>query len=204
MYFPLSQISTNLYTSSGEFQYPASSGKVNLGYTGYYFKTSDGRYFTGKTPQDVPNDEIVPTRQDILATSNPSGASTSNYITVPRVYSNSNPRLPVGNYPPKISIPFPTQDDYNTGEFQRYFSKQINDTKFTEINKSDFNALVSKDSSYLWELFITISIPWDITGNKDQAEQTNKNITLLTESKNKIFGFSKFIELTGGYLKFYK
>ena len=119
------------------------------------------------------------------------------------IYNNlsetpSPKRLPTPYYPK------PTEQDYKIGEFQRYFSKQINDTKFTEINKSDFNALVSKDSSYLWELFITISIPWDITGNKDQAEQTNKNITLLTESKNKIFGFSKFIELTGGYLKFYK
>ena len=73
MYFPLSQISTNLYTSGWEFQYPAASGKVSLEYTGYYFKTSGGRYFTGKTPQDVPNDEIVPTRKDIFSTPNPSG-----------------------------------------------------------------------------------------------------------------------------------
>ena len=144
MYFPLSQISTNLYTSGGEFQYPAASGKVNLGYTGYYFKTSDGRYFTGKTPQDVPNDEIVLIRKDIFSTPNPSGTSTSNYITVPRAYSNSNPRLPVGNNPPKISIPFPTQDDYNTGEFQRYFLKKRTNYIYLEVDQQTYENIYNQ------------------------------------------------------------
>jgi hypothetical protein len=197
-YYPKNRIQTNLYTNGGEYNI------VDTGenYTGYYYKLYNNTFFTGKTPNDLINQELIPfveTIQDqnqfvIVEPFPDPSVNTYNQITeIP-----SPKKLPIPYYPT------PTEQDYKIGELQRYFSKQINDTKFTEINKSDFNALVSKDSSYLWELFITISIPWDITGNKDQVEQTNKNITLLTEVKNKVFGFSKFIELTGGYLKFYQ
>ena len=197
-YYPKNRIQTNLYTNGGEYNIVATGEN----YTGFYYKLYNNTIFTGKTPNDLPSQELIPFAETIQ--------DQTQFVIVEQfpnpivnIYNNlsetpSPKRLPTPYYPT------PTEQDYKIGEFQRYFSKQINDTKFTEINKSDFNALVSKDSSYLWELFITISIPWDITGNKDQAEQTNKNITLLTESKNKIFGFSKFIELTGGYLKFYK
>ena len=197
-YYPKNRIQTNLHTNGGEYNIAATGEN----YTGFYYKLYNNTIFTGKTPNDLPSQELIPFAETIQ--------DQTQFVIVEQfpnpivnIYNNlsetpSPKRLPTPYYPK------PTEQDYKIGEFQRYFSKQINDTKFTEINKSDFNALVSKDSSYLWELFITISIPWDITGNKDQAEQTNKNITLLTESKNKIFGFSKFIELTGGYLKFYK
>ena len=64
MYFPLSQITTNLYTSGGELKY-ADPSKNNEFYTGNYFKTSNNKYFTGKTPQDVPTDELFLTRPNI-------------------------------------------------------------------------------------------------------------------------------------------
>jgi hypothetical protein len=43
MYYPLSQITTNLYTSGGELKY-ADAGKADEYYTGNYFKTSDGKW----------------------------------------------------------------------------------------------------------------------------------------------------------------
>jgi uncharacterized protein YbdZ (MbtH family) len=80
--------------------------------------------------------------------------------------------------------------------------KQINNLSFTEISKIDYNALVNRNETYLWPLYTPISIPWEISGNKDQIQQTNKRITLLTEQQSKVYGFSKFIEKTGGYNKF--
>ena len=60
MYYPLSQITTNLNTNGGELIY----ANTRQDYIGYYYKTSKGEYFTGKTPQDGPNElliqEIVP------------------------------------------------------------------------------------------------------------------------------------------------
>ena len=62
-YFPLSQVKTNL-VSSGEF---ALVGNQEI-YYGSYWKTSTGKYFTGKTPQDLPTREIIPIAQSPIAT----------------------------------------------------------------------------------------------------------------------------------------
>ena len=48
MYYPKSQITTNLSTNGKEFQIVGKSEY----YIGSYFKTSDGKFYTGKTPQD--------------------------------------------------------------------------------------------------------------------------------------------------------
>jgi hypothetical protein len=53
-YYPLSQIKTNLYTNGTE--YTTLDG---VAYTGYYFKISTGQLFTGRTPQDQPNQELI-------------------------------------------------------------------------------------------------------------------------------------------------
>ena len=82
--------------------------------------------------------------------------------------------------------------------------KQINNSLYTEISKKDYDSLVNKNESYLWQLYFPISIPWEISGDKSEVEQINKKITLLAEQQNKIYSFSFFIEKTGGYLKFYK
>ena len=46
MYYPKSQITPNLYTIGNELFLDGES------YTGYYFKTSDGKFYSGKTPND--------------------------------------------------------------------------------------------------------------------------------------------------------
>jgi hypothetical protein len=51
MYYPKSQIKTNLFTNGDEY-YISTNGES---YKGYYYKTSNGQVFTGKTPDDRPN-----------------------------------------------------------------------------------------------------------------------------------------------------
>ena len=51
MYFPKSQIKSNLYTNGEE--YILSTSKES--YTGYYYTTSNGSSYTGRNPQDGPN-----------------------------------------------------------------------------------------------------------------------------------------------------
>jgi uncharacterized protein (DUF2147 family) len=45
MYYPKSQIKTNLYTNGGE--YILSTSKIE--YKGYYYKVSSGKLYSGKT-----------------------------------------------------------------------------------------------------------------------------------------------------------
>lgn len=197
-YYPKNRIQTNLYTNGGEY----SIKSTGENYIGYYYKLYNNTIFTGKTPNDLPNQELTPYLETIednplLVIVEPfSDPEVSNYNILSE--KPSPKQIPLPYYPN------PTSNDYLLGEFQRYFMKQINALLFTEISKKDYTALINKNETYLWQLYTPISIPWEVSGDKDQVQQTNKRITLLTEQQNKIFGFSQFIEKTGGYLKFYK
>ena len=75
MYYPLSQIQTNLYANEG-FAIK-STGEL---YSGYYWKNSSGQYFTGKTPQDTPTQELI------IATSTSGGPNPTPTNVDPSVY----------------------------------------------------------------------------------------------------------------------
>jgi hypothetical protein len=197
-YYPKNRIQTNLYTNDGE--YIIKSNKQE--YTGYYYKLYNNTFFTGRTPNDLPTQELIPFEQIqenianvVILNSSPSLNNS--------VYSDLNSK-PSPKIIPSPYYPSPSVDDYKLGEFQRYFMKQINNSLYIEISKKDYDSLINRNESYLWQLYFPISIPWEISGDKSEVEQINKKITLLTEQQSKIYGFSFFIENTGGYLKFYK
>ena len=54
MYFPKSQITPNLHTNGNEYTIKSTGEN----YIGYYWKSSSGKFFTGRTPQDMPIQEI--------------------------------------------------------------------------------------------------------------------------------------------------
>jgi hypothetical protein len=55
MYFPQSQIKTNLYTNGDEFVVKST----DQNYVGSYWKTSSGQFFSKKNPQDIPYEELI-------------------------------------------------------------------------------------------------------------------------------------------------
>ena len=62
MYYPPSQIQTDLFTKGEEYLDAVNETP----YTGFYFKTSDGKKFTGRNPSNKPNRELI----DITPSSN--------------------------------------------------------------------------------------------------------------------------------------
>jgi hypothetical protein len=195
MYFPLSQITTNLYTSGGEFQY-AEGNKYNQFYSGNYFKTSDGKYFTGKTPQDVPNDELILTRNNININSplDPLSFNPANIVTLPREYQNSKTSNSLASTSPKISIPFPTQGDYATGEFLRYFLKKRINYTYLEVDQLTYENIVNQNPNSQYQLYEGKSITWVLTGNLLEVYKINYNITELVEKRDGWLGFPRFFK----------
>jgi hypothetical protein len=201
MYYPLSQITSNLYTNGNEFAYTSN----NLPYVGYYWKVSSGKYYTGKTPQDLPNDEIVPI-------SIPSQIS----ITPPNINNNfsyynedgiSSEYIGLTTPPPPSLLPIysptiPTPTDYQIGEYRRYFCKKTNEIIYLEISKDTHNELVNKDSKILYQLYQPFNLPWQLTGDKSQVFITNKNITELTSKQQKLPMLSEY--LRNDFTKYYK
>lgn len=217
MYIPKNRIQTDLYTNGGEYVY-ASTQNI---YKGFYWKTFDGKAYTGKSPSNKPNQLLEkfqpPTGNNIQPQSLTNTTLTSGqyiggpdsdrgiigivieYDTVknPSNLTNPNPKyLPINYYPS------PTEENYKLGVFERYFVLKANENLYQEINKETHTNLRNKNSDWMWELYIPFAISWTISGNKEETFKANKNSVLLAEQRLKRKGLQKFLK--EDYLKFYK
>lgn len=199
MYYPLSQIKTNIYTNGGELSYKSNGQE----YIGFYWKTSDNKKFTGKTPQDTPTSELV----DILTYNLPSSV-------VDNLISINQEDIKVDDYnftkkiDPNFSISIPTQNitlptiqDYQVGEFRRYFCKKTNELLYIEIDKSTYDKLVNKDPQIMWQLYTPINLAWQISGNKEKVANTNKNMISLAMQRQKLYRFDEYLKFD--YTKYF-
>ena len=202
MYYPKSQITTNLYTNGDRLMYKSN----NTPYIGYYWTTSTGKTYTGRTPQDTPTEELIP-----LSIPRSSQNPIVQEATFNNIESSVNPSLkaystlipsPSSLFIPTYYQPQPTQQDYQIGEFRRYFVKKTNEILYIEVSKETYEAILNKDSKWVWYDYFAFNIPWQITGDKLQVAKTNNNIVDLT-MKNLIL--PKFnLYLRDDYTKFYK
>ena len=200
MYYPKNKIQTNLYTNGYELVYLSTLNN----YVGFYYKTYDGKYFSGKSNDDVTSEELI----NIV----PAIDSSNEYQTSPD-FDNINAtlltigynqmNLPILSKLPLFTYSTPTQDDYKKGRFERYFVRKSNEPKFTEIDKLQFERFSSKDSQYAWQFYIPFFMTWSIEGDKDKVKETNFRIASQIQSNNKVYGFIQYLELTGGFDKFY-
>ena len=198
-YYPKNRIETNLYTRGREFSVTITGEE----YIGYYYKLYNGTFFTGKTPDDTPTQELIPLvsqpikESPIIVTLNQSeDKNLKNYVNLLK-NTPEDKKLPIPYYPK------PTKENYELGEIQRYFAKKINEAIFIEIGQKDFNNLIEENNAYLWQYYVTFSIPWEISGRKNEVENINKKIVALAEFNNKVLGFNNYIKKTGGYTKYY-
>lgn len=210
MYYPKSQISSNQYTNGGELIY----NLTKLEYKGYYYKTSNGQYYSGKTPQspnselllllekqynDYQNPEIIRDKESKSSTSSilPENSIKTvgynldpsyNFATENR-YSNKKLIAPVNQKTP------PTEEDYNFGQFQRYLLKKINTPLFKEVPKEVYFRYKNKDQYVQYDLYIPIKIMWTITGkDKTTVANTNFDILELTEQRYRVKGLVNFFK----------
>ena len=210
-YYPKNKIKTGLYTNGNEYSILES----DKNYIGKYWSTSDGKFFTGLGPTDKPYLELIkytennPQSGDYIHPSpkvsfipdnldekdfNPKDNYFYTYLKGGNI--NKLTTLPTPYYPQ------PTEADYKLGEFQRYFCVKANELKYTEVTKEQYEKFKNKDQSVAWQYYIAFTLPWDISGEKEQVYKTNRNIVLITEQNIKRRGLQEF--LRKNYLKFYK
>ena len=181
MYYPKSQITTPLYTSGKEY---LLNGK---NYVGFYWIDSKGRSYSGKTPQNPPNYLLTRIREEITEEEI---QPASLFIEEKDYYRAKRKRFnQIAPSPPIPSVTFPTDEEYETGEFQRYFVKKRNEIKYIEINKSTYQLFTSKNQSVQWQLYSPIRISWFLTGKRSKVYEINRNIVLLYQRNSGIFGF---------------
>ena len=210
MYIPKNRILTNQYTSDNKLMIK----ETQEFYRGFYYKQFDGKYFTGKTPNDPPNVELVevedtattfepdalqsqiaygdfPTIFDNLDTPGYDEGMVVDYAKLQKINLDQSTRLLL----PNQAYPQPTIDDYELGVFTRYFCVKVNQPIYLELNKKTYDKLKKKDSEYLWQPYECFKIQWTITGDEEEVRKTNSNIVLIQERKNGKIGLASFFFL---------
>jgi len=206
-YYPLSQIQTDLFTNGGEYAFKSNSQP----YKGPYYKTSDGKIYSEKIPNNN-SKEIIPVNPATLIPISNNNSSvkvnSTNAITVfdgtqtddigdPIYSTNTNTnyssdaqsRIIPSSYYPVLS-----QEQKDSGQFIRYFTKKTNELKYIEIDKLTYNALKSKNSGIAFDLYEPTSLIWRIKGDKTEIFNSNKGAVLTKEQQLKWPGFSKYFK----------
>jgi hypothetical protein len=189
IYYPKANITPNLYSNGNVFL-----KGTNQPYTGYYFTTFDGKAYTGREPGDGVNIELTPPTSNLIEnqdTTNPD----YRFIGTNDFYSSTLLGIPKPARTPSLTptkyYPVPQDSDYQAGEFQRYFSKKVNENIYTETRAIFQN-----------ELYIGFSIPWSIRGNIDEVAKVNQRIVALKEAELGILGLGLYLK--NNYIQFYK
>jgi hypothetical protein len=158
MYFPKNKIKTGLYSSENE--YVTANGQ---NYIGPYWKTSNGEYYTGDSPNAVPNERIYP-----------KVSPSSIYNPIP------------------VETIMPTEDDYKLGEFQRYFTRRRNQPLFSEVTKTTYNN-ISQGKINITANYKLFNLSWKLTGDIINTYQVNISMVQLVEQKDNLDGLSNFL-----------
>jgi hypothetical protein len=176
MYYPKSQIKSNLYTNGGEYVY--ASDKTT--YTGYYYTTSDGKAFSGKEPNSGVNVRIISynsttgnevTNQPLIG-GDEVIQSTINLTDAPFDDDSYDVVSKQSNYPklknfkprkiPNQYLRRPQKEDVKLGGYNKFFTKKRTSFLYYEISEEDYNLLIEKDKTIAFDLYEGVSIFWDL------------------------------------------
>jgi hypothetical protein len=198
-YIPKNRIQQNLYTAGGEFYIP----EVDSNYIGFYYKLYDGKLYTGKNPDDKPNYNLIPIQEDSnLNSLTPTSISFSPDFETYKYGKLKKIDLNAKITPPQLFYTLPIGQDYQLGEFRRLFCKKRNEFIYMEISKTDYNKLVKKDPTINFKMWLPFNIPWTLTGTEQNVFNTNRNIVMLKEKNEKLFGLGRY--LREDYLRYYR
>jgi hypothetical protein len=220
-YFPKHYIKPNQYTAGGEFKYASSE----LEYKGWYWSTGNGRYYTGETPQSGQNIEIIkmvlvgndlgfennPTYTDKIKIAIEGDAPEIGDGTLPYNSENVIKYAGLKNTPivpnttkilPQYNPIIPNQQNYQNGEFRRYFAKRTNIVQYIEINQETFYQLSRQNPAIEWTLYFPFFADWKLTGDKQQVYKVNRNIVLYQMKKFNLYSFDQYLKFD--FTKYYK
>ena len=205
MYYPKNQILTDQYTTGDSLVYANSSQDF---YVGYYFQTSDGKVFTGRNPNDKPNNELKFQVETPGGDAELDGIGTytedTNEFVLPVFYMVNKKISPFAIPPsrPIQSIPLPTSQNYEVGEFQRYFTSKMNEIQYTEISKSLYTRFIKRQNTVDWGLYTAFTIPWLISGKRNDVYNINEKSVERASKTYALRGFKSYFK--GRYDQYYR
>lgn len=189
MYYPKNKIKTGLI-SNGDLIYKNSKQS----YFGVYFKTYDGKYYAGETPNYANLVELTISLEKEISNSEINEfdndprfdfGNNENYSSQINVNKQIIPQQPKC-YKHKL-----TPDEIRNGSYIRYFAKRTNESIFLEISNDTYNKLKSQDPSLLWPLYNCLYMNWS-----SYSSSSNLNLASQIERDNNWRGFVSYLKLT--------
>lgn len=188
MYYPQSKILSNQYTNGTEYVYKSTLKP----YGGSYHILANGKTYTGNTPRDGQIYELIPSpslnfADDVGDFSSLKPSEIQKSTRYDAIRSRQRIKAPMEELieplysTPIVQYPF----------FIRYFLKRTNNAIFTEVSQLEHNAIVIKDPKYNYGIYTTFTMPWQTSGVN--IAQINEKTVYLTEKRNKVYGFSKYV-----------
>lgn len=193
LYYPASQIITNLYTAGKEFM-----TTDNVEYIGFYHKYIDGAVMTGAVYDKVES-KVLKTYVDTVTQ-----PELLVYRDSVKKGRNSKTNV-VYNIQPKFSYVAPTVSDFELGKFNRYFIKRRNFNTINDIFEIDvdqYNQWRKAKAGIDETLYDAVKIEWKLTGPLNDITEddvimvpgvasTNERIVRLTS--NKFIGLDMYL-----------
>jgi len=217
-YFPKSQIKENQFTPGAEWYYV----KNNSSYTGFYYVLSNGKAYTGKNPNDPPNEEITK-KAEVFSSQTKNGIvdDSTNGVTYADNWDGTTYGDQIQNTQdveiygiltdtdynlvrakPQYSPTFPTPEDYEKGMFLRYFVCKINQLEYLEINKETYDNIFTQNKIWMWENYVPFTLNWYINGDIDRVFNNNKGSIFIKEREINKKGLEDY--LGKQYLEYFK
>jgi hypothetical protein len=157
-YYPSFRVKTNLITNGTQF-------KLNgVPYSGKYYETFDGKYFSGPNPVLGPNKRLTPIKNyfnnDGLESTGLVGEARKEFAIKTKVQVDLQKSLEPTTYHPS-----PLESDYRRGYFYRFFVKRINEKGYVkEISEEEFVKIQQGTVAYDVSYYQIESIMWKLTG----------------------------------------
>jgi hypothetical protein len=203
-YYPSFRIVSNLNTKGGEL---ILNG---VPYVGRYYKTYDGKFFSGPNPSLGPNEQLDPipsyATSPALSELKANSKFKNQLLKATKQFLD---RIPIS---PTAYFPKPLPSDYSLGYLNRCFVKKSNENGYiTEISPKEYTDINNGNVGYDTTILQTYQIAWKLTGplNSKRISQydtragiidTNKR---LVESANPVF-FGIIDYIGGDYSRFAK
>jgi hypothetical protein len=215
MYFPPSQIETDLYTDGSEYMLSTT----NEPYIGNYWKIKrNGTLYTGNNPNSPNPIRIIKLKEleeDPTPLFNPNPfiqQLQQSKVISPSI--NSMPENIAKNLKIRV-LPLPftptiTEQSIKQKFINRYFAKRNDNYQYLEISNDDFLNLSNKSNTIAWDLYDTVSLVWVISGDRNNIALANaqrvKNIMEPNSPKNRAgkswIGFDTLFN--NNYLQFFQ
>ena len=202
MYYPSSQIQTDLY-SNGTLLIKSTQQP----YVGFYWSTSTGKYFIGKSP-DAPQGNSVELinsqnsnsprdlnfHEPLIDQNNKVQISYSSFDVVNYLKLNSDINVEKLPQIPTHIPSSPVQEDYENGKFTRFLCKQKNASLFIEIDQTTFTKLSESNPEFDYERFSVFKLPWILAGPQDSVALQNKRTVDYIENRTPVPGLSQYLK----------